>query len=218
MPSPEKYRVSDPKGWEIVSRDDICQRLAVGRNRFGVAAKKPQPGRPVERITHRRGMPRRLGIGEGTFGKRQGLVDPTENPQREGAPNFRGGVRILTEPVGEIAMPRRVVERDSLPKMVMGAGKVTEIPAGLTGNAVCNHRLGAIRPGRRFAQEKLGHFTHRCGFAAARMPRPKAVIGREPLRGVFLPARQFAGTRKGGTRFRRRMSLGPDQRIAEAGL
>ncbi|MBV8287592.1 MAG: hypothetical protein JOZ35_11785 [Hyphomicrobiales bacterium] len=100
----------------------------------------------------------------------------------------------------------------------MGAGKVTEIPAGLTGNAVCNHRLGAIRPGRGFAQEKLGHFARRSRFAAARMPRPKAVIGREPFRGVFHLTRQFAGPRKGGARFRRLMSLGPDQRIAEARL
>ena len=158
-------------------------------------------------------MPRRLGIGEGKFGKRQGLADPTENPQREGVPNFRGGARILTEPVGKIAMQRRVVERDSLPKMVMGAGKVTEIPAGLTGNAVCNHRLGAIRPGRGFEQEELGHFAHRCGFAAARMPRPKAVIGREPCRGVLDAARQFAGAREGSACFRRLMSLGPNQRV-----
>jgi hypothetical protein len=160
----------------------------------------------------------RLGVGEGAVGKRQGLADPTENPQSEGVPNFRDGARILTEPVGEIAMPRRVVERDSLPKMIMGAGKIAEIPAGEARNTVCLQSLGTIRPGRGFAQKKLGNFAHRSRFAAARMPRPKAVIGREPLRGVFHPARQFTGARKGRGGFRRLMSLGPDQRIAEADL
>jgi hypothetical protein len=78
-------------------------------------------------------------------------------------------------------MARRVVELDGLLKMVMGAGKVAEIKAGLAGNAVCDHSLGAIRPGRRFAQEELGHFAHRCGLAAVQMPHPKTVIGGEPF-------------------------------------
>ena len=77
--------------------------------------------------------------------------------------------------------------------------------------------LGAIGPGRGFAQEELGHFAHRRGFAAIKVPEPKTVISGEPFRGVFLPACQFAGARKGGTGFRR-VSLGPHQRIAEARL
>src|SRR6516165_8725635 len=55
-------------------------------------------------------------------------------------------------------------------------------------------------------------------FAAVKVPGPKTVIGRESFRGVFLPVRQFAGPRKGRTGFRRVISLGPDQRIAEADL
>jgi hypothetical protein len=43
------------------------------------------------------------------------------------------------------------------------------------------------------------------------MPRPETVIGGEPLRGVFSPARQFAGARKGCARFRRILSLDPHQ-------
>src|SRR6516164_8119865 len=115
-------------------------------------------------------------------------------------------------------MSRRVVERDSLPKMVMGAGKVTEIPAGLTGNAVRIQGFRAVGPGCGFAHEKLGHFAHRGMFAAGEVPRPKTVIGGEPLRRVLDAARQFAGARKGGARFRRLMSPRPDQRIAEADL
>jgi len=102
--------------------------------------------------------------------------------------------------------------------MVMGAGKVAEIPAGVAGSAVSDQGLGAIWPGRGFAQKKLRHFAHLCGFAARLMPDPKAEISGEPFGGVFHLARQFAGSRKGGTRFRRLMSLGPDQRIAEACL
>ena len=78
--------------------------------------------------------------------------------------------------------------------------------------------LGAIRQGRCFAQEKLGHFARRCGFASIKVPDPKTVIGGEPFRDIFFPACQFAGALKGGTRLRRLMSLGPDQRIAEADL
>ena len=78
--------------------------------------------------------------------------------------------------------------------------------------------LGAIGPGRGFAQEKLGHFAHRRGFAAIKVPDPKTVIGGEPFRGVFFPACQFAGARKGYPRFQRLMSLGVDQRVAEARL
>ena len=139
----------------------------------------------------------RLGVGEGAVGKPQSLVDSTEHPQCEGVDNLRCGAGILAEPVGEIAMARLVVELDGLLKMVMGAGKVAEIKAGEAGNAVRDQGLGTIRPGRGFAQEKLRHFAHRCGFAAVQMPGPKTVIGGEPFRGVFLPARQFAGARKG---------------------
>ena len=79
---------------------------------------------------------------------------------------------------------------------------------------VRDHSLGTIRLDGGFAQEKLGHFAHRLGFAAGQMPHPETVIGGEPFRGVFLPARPFAGALKGRGGFRRVMSLGPDQRIA----
>src|SRR6516162_3054343 len=115
-------------------------------------------------------------------------------------------------------MARLVVEFDGLLKMVMGAGKVAEVKAGGAEVAVSDQGLGAIRTGRGFTQEKLGHFAERYGFAAVHMPHPNAVIGGEPFRGVFLPARQFAGARKGRARFRRLISLGPDQCIAKADL
>jgi hypothetical protein len=115
-------------------------------------------------------------------------------------------------------MARLVVELDGFLKMVMSAGKVAEIKAGGAGNAVSDHGLRAIRPGRGFAQEKFGHFAHRCGFATVQMPRPKTVIGRKPFRRVFHLVRQFAGAREGRARFRRRKSLGPDQRLPVAGL
>src|SRR6516164_10229478 len=115
-------------------------------------------------------------------------------------------------------MARLVVEFDGLLKMVMGAGKVAEVKAGGAEVAVSDQGLGAIRTGRGFAQEKLGHFAERYGFAAVHMPHPKAVIGGEPFRDVFRLARQFAGARKGGTGFRRLKPLDPDQRIAEADL
>src|SRR5215472_18878180 len=105
-----------------------------------------------------------------------------------------------------------VVEPDRLLIMIMGAGKVAEIPAGGAGSAVRDQGLGAIRAGGRFAQEQLRYFTHRYRFAAGQMPRPKAVIGGKAFRGVFLPARQLAGASKGRARFRRRISLGPGQR------
>src|SRR5262249_37786180 len=88
-----------------------------------------------------------------------------------------------------------VVELDGLLKMLMGTGKIAELKASAAGNAVRDQPLGTIRLGRGFAQEKLGHFAHRCRFAAAQMPAPKTVVGGEPFRGVFLPARQFAGAR-----------------------
>src|SRR5215831_567061 len=115
-------------------------------------------------------------------------------------------------------MARSVVELETLLIMVMSAGIVAEIKAGGAEVALRDHNLGTIRPGRGFAQEKLRHFAHRCGFAACEVPDPETVIGGETLRGVFHPARQFAGARKGRARFRRLISLGPDQRIAEARL
>ena len=144
----------------------------------------------------------RFGIGERTIGKAQSLVDPTEDPQCEGVPNLSCGAGIRAEPVGEIAMTRLVVELETLLIMVMGAGKVAETKAGVAEVAVRDHSLGTIRPGRRFAQEQLGHFAHRLGFATIQMTHPKTVIGGEPYRAVFLPARQFAGARKGRARFR----------------
>jgi hypothetical protein len=215
-PALKKYRVADPRGWEIVSRHDIGHRLAVGRDCLGVMPQEPKQCRECERISRRWNMRCRLGVGEGAVGKAQRLVDSPEHPQC--VPNLRCGTGILAEPVDEIGIVRLVVERDGLRKMVMGAGKVAEIKAGLTGNAVCNHRLGTIRPGPGLAQEQLGHLVRRCGFAAGQMPDPKTVIGGKPFRRVFHLARQFAGARKGRARFRRLMSLGPEQRIAEARL
>src|SRR5262249_40938014 len=124
----------------------------------------------------------RLGVGEGTVGKAQRIVDSPEYPQCEGVKNLRCGAGILAEPVGEIGMPRLVAELDGLLKMVVGAGKVAEIKAGDAGNAMSDQALVAIRPGRGFAQEKLGHFARRRGFAARNVPRPKTVIGGEPFR------------------------------------
>ena len=102
--------------------------------------------------------------------------------------------------------------------MLMGAGKVTEIPAGVAGNLMRDHSLGAIRPGRGFVQEQLGHFAERCGFAACKVPDPETVIGGEPFRGVFYPVCHFTGARKGRARFRCPVSLGVEQPIAEARL
>jgi hypothetical protein len=115
-------------------------------------------------------------------------------------------------------MARLVVELDGLLKMLMGAGKIAEIKAGGGEMAVRDQGLGTIRPGRSFAQEKLGNFAHRCGFAASQMADHQTVIGGEPFGGAFHPARQFAGARKGRGGLRRVISPGPDQRIAKAGL
>jgi len=167
---------------------------------------------------HRRSMRCRLGVGEGAVGKRQGLVDSTEHPQYERVVTLCEGAGIPAEPVGETAIARLAVELGGLLKMVMGAGKIAEIKASGAEVAVRDHNLGTIRLGRGFAQEELGHFARRCQFAAVQMPHPETVIGREPFGGVFLPARQFTGARKGRARFRRLISLGPDQRIAEARL
>ena len=83
----------------------------------------------------------------------------------------------------------------------MGGGKVAEMKAGGAGNAVRDQGLGTIWPRGGFVQEKLGHFAHRRGFAAIKVPEPNTVIGGEPFRGVFFPACQFAGARKGRAGF-----------------
>src|SRR6516165_6046136 len=124
----------------------------------------------------------------------------------------------MAEAVGEIGVPRPGPEFEGLLKMLMGASKVAEIPVGDAGSAVRDQGLGAIRPSHGFAQEKLRHFARWCGFVACNVPEPDPIICRKPFRRVFYSVRQFAGARKGGTRFRRVISLGPDQRIAEAGL
>ena len=131
-------------------------------------------------MSHRRRVRCRLGIDECAVGKRQSLVDSTEHPQRDSVVNLRCGAGIRAEPAGEIGMTRRVVELDGLLKMVMGASKVAEIPAGVAENAMPDQGLGAIRPGRGFAQEKLGHFAHRCGFAARKVPDPDPKIRGKP--------------------------------------
>src|SRR5215475_12712231 len=115
-------------------------------------------------------------------------------------------------------MARLVVELDGFLKVLMGTGKVAEVKAGGAGNAVCDQDLRAIGLRGGFAEEQLGYFAHRSRFAAVQMPHEKTVIGGEPFRGIFFLARQFARARKGRSRFRRMMSLGPDQLIAEADL
>src|SRR6516162_9064366 len=160
----------------------------------------------------------RLGIGERAVGKVQSLVDPTEHPQCEGVVNLRCGARILTEPVGEITMARLVVELDGLLKMVMSAGKVAEAKAVNSRNAMSDQGLRTIRLGCGFAQEKLRYFAHPSMFATDGRSDIKTVIGGKSFGGVFHPTRQFAGALEGRARFRRVMSLGPDQRIAEADL
>ena len=153
--------------WETVSRHDIGERLAVGRDCFAVAANKPQQQRRVqESLSHRWSLRCRLGIGDGAFGKAQSLVDSPERPQHDGIKGFRYGAAMLAEPVGEIGMARLVVELEALLKMLMGAGKIAEIPAGEAENAVRDQGLGAIGLCCGFAQEELGYFAHRCGFGA----------------------------------------------------
>ena len=102
-------------------------------------------------------------------------------------PNVRPRIARHSAIAPRRARHRRVVECpepntggvDCPLMMVMSAGKIAEIKAGLAGNAV---RDQAIGPGRGFAQEELGHFAQRCGFAAGRMPDAKTVIGGEPFR------------------------------------
>ena len=112
----------------------------------------------------------RLGIGEGTVGKWQSLVDPTEHPQCEGIENLRSRARIVAEPVGEIGMACLIVELDSLLEMLMGARKVTEIKAGVAGNAVSDQGLGAI--GRAVASRKKSSAISRNGAGSERFKCP----------------------------------------------
>jgi hypothetical protein len=134
-------------------------------------------------------MPCRPGVGDGTVGKRQRLIDSAKHPKRDSIENFRGGARILAEPIGKIAMPFPAVEIDRLLKMIMGSSEVAEIPAGDAGNTMSDQSLGVTRPGVRFAQEQLRHVAHRHPFAAREMPHPKTVIGGQPFRQVFDAAR-----------------------------
>src|SRR5215467_526410 len=115
-------------------------------------------------------------------------------------------------------MARLVVELDGFLKMLMGTGKIAEVKAGGTGDAVRDQGLRAIGLRCGFAEEKLGYFAYRFRFGAVQMSHEKTVIGGEPFRGIFFLARQFARARKGRPRFLRMMSLGPDQCIAEANL
>jgi hypothetical protein len=93
----------------------------------------------------------RLGVRERAVGKAQSLVDSTEHPQCEGIENLRYDAGIRAESVGEVAVACLIVEFGRLPKMVMGAGKIAEIPAGGAGDAVRDHGLGVIGPGCGFA-------------------------------------------------------------------
>jgi len=115
-------------------------------------------------------------------------------------------------------MARLVIELDGFVKMLMGTGEVAELKAGVAGNAMTDQGLGAIRLGRGFAQEKLRHLAHRCGFAAVQVPAPNTPIGGETLRRIFHLARQFAGAREGRGGSRRSEPLGPVQRLPVAAL
>jgi hypothetical protein len=160
----------------------------------------------------------RVGVDESAVGKARRIVDSTEHPQCEGVAKLRYDAGILAKPIGEIAMPHRVKELHRLLKMLMGSGKIAKIEAGGAESAVSHQDFGAIRPSCGLAQEQLRQLAHRLGFAAREMPHPKTKIGGEPFRGIFHLVRQFAGARKGGAGFRRLISLGPDQRVAEARL
>src|SRR3974377_1598424 len=127
----------------------------------------------------------RLGIGERAVGKVESLVDSTEPPPCEGVVNLRRGAGILTEPVGEIAMARLVVEFDGLLKMVMSADKVAEAKAVNAGNAMSDQGLGTIRLGCGFAQEKLRYFAHPSMFATDGRSDVKTGIGGKTFGGGF---------------------------------
>src|SRR6516164_11631531 len=99
-------------------------------------------------MTHRRNMACRLGVCEGAVGKAQRIVDSSEHPHCEGVQNLCRGAGILAEPVGQITMPRWVVELDGFLKMLMGGGKIAELKAIAAGNVVRDQGLGAIRLGR----------------------------------------------------------------------
>src|SRR6516165_12591230 len=93
--------------------------LGIGRDRFGLAPYHSQQRPEVVNIGDRWDMCQSLGVGEDPIGASERIVDLTKNPQREGVENLRCGARILTEPVGQIAVARRVVEFDGLLKMIM---------------------------------------------------------------------------------------------------
>src|SRR5262249_27727716 len=128
-PALKKYRNAGPKDGEVVSRHDIGDRLAADRDYFRVVSENTQQASKYKRLRHCRSMRHRFGVGESAFGKRQSLVDSTEHPQCEGVENLRCRPGVLAEPVSEIGMTRLVVEHESLLKVVVGAGKITEIPA-----------------------------------------------------------------------------------------
>ena len=174
-------------------RCDVGQRLAVGRNGVGLAPQKAQQ-RPINQNKGpRRNMRDELGVGQGTVGKRECFINSAEHPKRDGINNFRDGPGILAETIGKITMPRRIVEREDLPNMLVGGGKVAEIPAVVAGHAVRDHGLGAIRPGSGLAQEKLRRVAHRRRFAARAVPRPKTEIGGEAFRQSLRPGSPIRG-------------------------
>jgi len=63
-PALKKCRDAGQKGWEIVSRYDVGQRLAIGRDRFGFAPYQTQQRPEVVNIGDRWSMRRSLGVGE----------------------------------------------------------------------------------------------------------------------------------------------------------
>ena len=128
MPSPEKMLPSLPKGREIVLRCDVGQRLAVGRDCFQAAPQQAQQRPEFGHKSHRRNMRRGPGVGERTVGKPQQIADFPERPERDGVISLCGHAGIMTEPVAEIAMPRPVVKRDRLLKMIVGGGEALDRP------------------------------------------------------------------------------------------
>ena len=68
-PALKKCRPAGPKGRKIVSRHEIGQRSAIGCDCFGAVPQEPQPRSISQRITHRRSVRCRLGIGQDTVDK-----------------------------------------------------------------------------------------------------------------------------------------------------
>ncbi len=102
--------------------------------------------------------------------------------------------------------------------MIVGGGKVAEIPAVVAGHAVRDRASG--NPAGQWPRAGSSAVS-RIGAASPRVPAPQTVIGGEAFRRVFAPGspiRRERGRLEGRAGFGRLMPFGPDQRVAEAGL